>query len=43
MLGRGAKTFLVGDKREGTTLGFWERVVTVENKAQMGEGWVLFI
>jgi len=36
MLGRGAKTFLVGDKREGATLGFWERVVRIASNGQMG-------
>jgi len=42
MLRYETKTLLVGDKRKGATLGFWERAVTVENNAQMGEGWVLF-
>jgi hypothetical protein len=40
MLRREAKIFVVGGKKEGTTLGFWEKVVTTENNAQMGEGWV---
>jgi len=36
MLRREAKIFVVGGKKEGTTLGSSEKVVTTENNAQMG-------
>jgi hypothetical protein len=43
MLRRETKILLVGDKREGATLGSWEKGVRIAHNAQMGEGWVLFI
>jgi hypothetical protein len=36
MLRRETKILLVGEKREGATLGFWERVVRIASNSQIG-------